>query len=85
MYIYLYTGTSSFDDWLYCVKYTTIDGGDMECNCTRGLQITLTPLISDTLYRFTVSASGPGGESETPNVFVFQTKPTGKSSCFHKV
>ena len=57
----------------------------MECNCTRDLHITLTPLINDTLYRFTVSASGPGGESETPNVFVFQTKPTGESLCLKDV
>ena len=65
---------------MYCVKYRrdNIDTANMKSDYTRGLQLNLTSLESDTLYRFIVSAIGPGGEKATPNEFLFRTKPAGK-------
>ena len=71
---------SAYDNWQYCVNYTTVGNVDVDviANCTTQSQITITSLENDTLYRFTVSASGPGGERVTPDVFVFRTKLFGK-------
>ena len=73
-------GMSAYDNWQYCVNYTTVGSVDVDviANCTTQSQITITSLENDTLYRFTVSASGPGGERVTPDVFVFRTKLFGK-------
>ena len=79
--IICYPGQSAYSDWLYCVNYTTVDVPNMESNCTRDLQIRLSSLDNDTLYKLRVSAIGPGGERATPKEFVFRTKPAGKMIC----
>ena len=61
------------------MKYDTLGGANLKENCTNDLQITLSLLQNDTMYTFTIIATGPGGEMETPNEFVFLTKPAGKS------
>ena len=71
-----YPGQSAYSDWLYCVNYTTVDVPNMESNCTRDLQIRLSSLDNDTLYKLRVSAIGPGGERA--NDFMFRT---GKMIC----
>ena len=76
--IMCYPGQSAYSDWLYCVNYTTVDVSNMKSNCTRNLQIRLSSLDNDTLYKLRVSAIGPGGERATPNEFLFRTKPAGK-------
>ena len=79
--VYIFSlGMSAYDNWQYCVNYTTVGSVDVDviANCTTESQITITSLENDTLYRFTVSASGPGGERVTPDVFVFRTKLFGK-------
>ena len=73
-----FPGPSAFSDWLYCVNYTTVAAVDMQSNCTHDLEIHLSSLDNDTVYRFIVSAIGPGGERATPNEFLFRTKPAGK-------
>ena len=73
------TGMSAYDDWWYCVNYTTVDVIDNDTiECTRELQITLSSLENDALYQFIINASGPGGEKVAPHIFVFRTKPAGK-------
>ena len=72
------TGLDAYDDWLYCVNYSVVGMSDVnKTECTNGLQTTLTSLESNTLYRFVVSAIGPGGERVPPDVSVFRTKPVG--------
>jgi len=44
---------------------------------TSSLSLTLTPLQPGSLYEFTISAMGPGGEVANPRMFVFTTKMEG--------
>ena len=76
-YFLLYIGPSAFDDWTYCVNYSVVGDNDVNSNCTRNLQTTLYGLQSSTVYQFTLSAIGPGGERVAPDTFVFQTKAIG--------
>ena len=77
--VFYLLGPNAFDDWLYCVNYSLSNAvSSLISNCTRHLNITLFGLQSDTLYEFTLSAIGPGGEKTTPSSFVFQTKTVGK-------
>ena len=84
--VYFCPGSSAYDDWEYCVNYTTFGGLDVTSECTNDLQIILSPLEENTLYTFVVTASGPGGGKTTPNQFLFQSKLAGKevsvSECF---
>ena len=84
--VYFCPGSSAYDDWEYCVNYTTFGGLDVTSECTNDLQIILSPLEENTFYTFVVTASGPGGGKTTPNQFLFQTKLAGKevsvSECF---
>ena len=79
------TGLDAYADWSYCVNYSAVGTSAMEkMKCTNELKTTLTSLESDTLYRFVVSARGPGGERVSPDVLVFRTKPVGKFyTCEH--
>ena len=81
VHIFYFTGISAYDNWVYCVNYSIIGSSNVKAECTSKLQTTLTSLQNDTFYTFTVSASGPGGERVTPDVFVFRTKSVGKLKC----
>ena len=74
---FAYIGPSAFDSWTYCVNYSVVGDDEEESNCTSNLQTTLYGLQSSTLYQFTLSAIGPGGERVAPDTFVFQTKDIG--------
>ena len=75
----VFAGTSAYDNWTYCVNYTTLEGStDTYSSCTDDLNITLHSLENDTFYQFNISANGLGGERPSPYVFVFRTKPSGK-------
>jgi hypothetical protein len=80
-FVQSFFGQSAYSDWLYCVNYTTVDVSNMKSNCTRNLQIRLSSLDNDTLYKLRVSAIGPGGERATPNEFLFRTKPAGSEGA----
>ena len=60
------------------MNYTTIEGLDLMSECTTDLEVNLPALLDNTLYKFVVSASGPGGERTTPDEYLFRTKPAGK-------
>ena len=60
------------------MNYTTVDVPNMKSKCTYDLQLRLSSLDNDTLYKLRVSAIGRGGERATPNELLFRTKPAGK-------
>ena len=59
------------------MNYSVVGDNDVNSNCTHNLQTTLYGLQSSTVYQFTLSAIGPGGERVAPDTFVFQTKAIG--------
>lgn len=74
----VFAGISAYDNWTYCVNYTTVEESANTYSCTHDLNITLRSLENDTFYQFNINAIGPGGERTSPYVTVFRTKPTGK-------
>ena len=77
-------GNSSFQSWTYYINYTKLGSStSVQSVNTSSLSLTLTDLLPDSLYEFTVSAAGPGGEVVNPSTFILQTKMEGNCIVLH--
>ena len=79
-------GNSSFQSWTYYINYTELGSStSVQSVNTSSLSLTLTDLLPDSLYEFTISAAGPGGEVVNPSTFILQTKMEGTGAIKYEV